>query len=89
MRKYVLGEWVNPDRERQTIPQGKTSSPSKSLLIRKRFKPTERFASTHTFTRASSTDSITHRTHTHTAADENIPTEKFEWSDIQGLPLTP
>ena len=28
----VLGEWVNPHRERQTIPQGQTSSPPKSSL---------------------------------------------------------
>ena len=28
----VLGEWVNPHRERQTIPQGQTSSPHKSVL---------------------------------------------------------
>jgi len=28
----VLGEWVNPRRERQTIPQGQISSPPKSVL---------------------------------------------------------
>ena len=26
---YVLGVWVNPHRERQTIPQGQTSQPAK------------------------------------------------------------
>jgi len=29
---YVLGEWVDPHRERQTTPQGQTSSPPKSFL---------------------------------------------------------
>ena len=29
---YALGEWVNPHRERQPIPQGQTSSPPKSFL---------------------------------------------------------
>jgi len=28
----MLGGWVNPHRERQTIPQGQTSSPPKSFL---------------------------------------------------------
>jgi len=32
---YMLGGWVNPHREQQTIPQGQTSSPPKSF-----FKPT-------------------------------------------------
>ena len=30
--RSVLGEWVNPHRERQTIPQGQTSSPPNSFL---------------------------------------------------------
>ena len=29
---HVLGEWVNPHRERQTIPHGQTSSPPKVFL---------------------------------------------------------
>jgi len=28
----MLGGWVNPHREQQTIPQGQTSSPSKSFF---------------------------------------------------------
>jgi len=28
----MLGRWVNPHREQQTIPQGQTSSPPKSFL---------------------------------------------------------
>jgi len=31
MHIYMLGGWVNPHREQQTIPQGQTSIPPKSL----------------------------------------------------------
>jgi len=75
-----------PHREQQTIPQGQTSSPPKYFVTpTAKARPdqaalatsAEAPATTHRARSRSLTDSIAHHTHTHTAADENRPTEKF------------
>jgi len=68
----MLGGWVNPHREQQTIPQGQTSSPPKSF-----FTPT---AKAHPDQPALPTSAEARRaTHEHGfgGIDEKRPTEKF------------
>jgi len=79
---FMLGGWVNPHREQQTIPQGQTSIPPKSFST-----PTAngqsapwsgsargvgRGAGSHTPSTASESFS-----HSHSGIDEKRPTEKF------------
>jgi len=73
----VLGEWVNPHRERQTIPQGQTSRPPQSFLTpTAKARPNQAAIAT-----AAETHGTTHRARPRSpffaAADEKRPTEKF------------
>ena len=72
---YMLGGWVNPHREQQTIPQGQTSLPPKSLhangqrpkraMIRQRSRRRQARGATHRARPRSP------------SRDEKRPTEKF------------
>jgi len=83
----MLGGWVDPHREQQTIPQGQTSIPPKSFST-----PTAngqsapcsgsargvgRGAGSHTPSTASESFSGYHISHSHSGIDEKRPTEKF------------
>ena len=61
----MLGGWVNPHREQQTIPQGHTSIPGATRLY------------THSHELPALTALAQHISHSHSGIDEKRPTEKF------------
>jgi len=86
----MLGGWVNPHREQQTIPQGQTSIPPKSFstpTAKSRHDPAALglglplTAGSHGPSTASESFSLTalaqHISHSHSGIDEKRPTEHF------------
>jgi len=88
VRACVLGGWVNPHREQQTIPQGQTSSPPKSFFTSTvNARPDQAALATSAEARGEThrawlrspalTALAQHITHSHSGIDEMRPTEKF------------
>jgi len=64
----MLGGWVNPHREQQTIPQGQTSSPPKSFFTpTAKARPDQAALATSAEARGATHRAGPRRSHTHTA----------------------
>jgi len=89
----MLGGWVNPHREQQTIPQGQTSIPPTSFSTSTAngqsaprlgsARGVGRGAGSHTPSTASEYFSLAqHISHSHSGIDKKRPTEKFVYIHI-------
>jgi len=72
----MLGGWVHPHREQQTIPQGQTSLPPKSFST-----PTANYEATRLYTHSHELPALSalaqHISHSHSGIDEKRRTEKL------------